>query len=106
MRVQDKIRGHRIARQRNTGMGFGQLGPKVADELPVPHHSGYVAAPADTALLSPGMKITAGPRREGDAVWTLLLLGGREVRLDHAAADAVTVILDDAAPAPVERADA
>jgi NADH-quinone oxidoreductase subunit B len=36
MRIQDKILGQRIARQKG-GVG------KVADELPVPHHSGYVA---------------------------------------------------------------
>jgi NADH-quinone oxidoreductase subunit B len=38
MRIQDKILGQRIARQKG-GVG------KVADELPVPHHSGYVASP-------------------------------------------------------------
>jgi NADH-quinone oxidoreductase subunit B len=36
MRIQDKILGQRIAKQKG-GPG------KVADELPVPHHSGYVA---------------------------------------------------------------
>ena len=48
MRIQDKIRGHKMAKKR-TGEGFGHfistagsLGPKVADELPMPHHSGYV----------------------------------------------------------------
>jgi NADH-quinone oxidoreductase subunit B len=41
MRIQDKILGQRIARQKG---GDG----KVADELPVPHHSGYVA-PAVTS---------------------------------------------------------
>jgi manganese transport system permease protein len=54
-----------------------------------------VRPPADPALLPQGVKVTAGPRREGDAVWTLHLPDGREVQLDHAAADAVTVILDD-----------
>jgi len=34
MRIQDKIKGQRIVRQRD--------GVKVPDELPVPHHSGYV----------------------------------------------------------------
>ena len=37
MRIQDKILGQRIARQK------GGL-DKVADELPVPHHSGYVSS--------------------------------------------------------------
>jgi NADH-quinone oxidoreductase subunit B len=44
MRIQDKIRGHKIAR-RPTGEGFGlfgRRGEKMDDELPVPHHSGYV----------------------------------------------------------------
>ncbi|MEZ6102445.1 MAG: NADH-quinone oxidoreductase subunit B family protein [Pirellulaceae bacterium] len=34
MRIQDKINGHRIAK-------------RAVDELPIPHHSGFVAAPAD-----------------------------------------------------------
>src|SRR6201996_5617683 len=38
MRVQDKIRGHKIAR-RAAGEGIAL---PVEDELPVPHHSGYV----------------------------------------------------------------
>ena len=38
MRIQDKIVGQRIAKRPG---GFG----KVDDELPVPHHSGYVALP-------------------------------------------------------------
>jgi NADH-quinone oxidoreductase subunit B len=36
MRIQDKILGQRIAKQK------GAAG-KIADELPVPHHSGYVS---------------------------------------------------------------
>ena len=36
MRIQDKILGQRIAKQKG-GVG------KIDDELPVPHHSGYVA---------------------------------------------------------------
>jgi hypothetical protein len=36
MRIQDKIQGQRIAKRKG-GVG------KVDDELPVPHHSGYVA---------------------------------------------------------------
>ena len=42
MRIQDKIKGHKFARQRGAAMGV-----KLDDELPIPHHSGYVAAPAD-----------------------------------------------------------
>ena len=47
MRLQDKIYGHRIARQPaapgDAGKPqFGRVGQKVEDELPVAHHSGYV----------------------------------------------------------------
>jgi NADH-quinone oxidoreductase subunit B len=52
MRVQDKIRGHRIARKP------GSVGVKVEDELPVPHHCGYVAAPADQEPKFDHQKIT------------------------------------------------
>src|ERR1051325_2403302 len=45
MRIQDKIKGHRIARQAGAAVGM-----KVDDELPVPHHTGYVNAPAETPL--------------------------------------------------------
>jgi NADH-quinone oxidoreductase subunit B len=46
MRIQDKIRGHKIAKKKNAQHeGFLALGDKVEDELPIPHHSGY-AAPA------------------------------------------------------------
>jgi NADH-quinone oxidoreductase subunit B len=52
MRIQDKIQGQRIARQRG-GVG------KVADELPVPHHSGYVTTPTgETELVFGHQKIT------------------------------------------------
>ena len=50
MRIQDKVRGHKMAK-RSTGEGMmhwlktaGSLGIKVEDELPVPYHSGYVDA--------------------------------------------------------------
>jgi manganese/iron transport system permease protein/iron/zinc/copper transport system permease protein len=56
-----------------------------------------VRPPADSAKLQAGLKITAGPRLE-ENVWTLQLPDGSEVQLTHAAADAVTVILDDASP--------
>ena len=56
MRIQDKIRGHKMAKQK-TGEGFGHWlatagtpGPKVDDELPVPHHSGYVAGEEQTPV--------------------------------------------------------
>jgi NADH-quinone oxidoreductase subunit B len=45
MRVQDKIKGHRIAKARSD-RGFlataCKLAEKLEDELPLPHHSGYV----------------------------------------------------------------
>jgi NADH-quinone oxidoreductase subunit B len=53
MRVQDKIKGHRIARVKAAPVGV-----KMDDELPVPHHAGYVAAPADVAPLMDHQKIT------------------------------------------------
>jgi NADH-quinone oxidoreductase subunit B len=43
MRIQDKIMGHKIARRKAEQGGFFEPGTKVDDELPVPHHSGYVA---------------------------------------------------------------
>ena len=43
--------------------------------------------------LRPGMQIVAGPRQKQDRLWTLVLSDGREVSLDHAMADAVTVQL-------------
>jgi NADH-quinone oxidoreductase subunit B len=53
MRVQDKVMQHRISK-RSTGEGAmsflktaGKLGQKQEDQLPIPHHSGYVDAPAE-----------------------------------------------------------
>jgi NADH-quinone oxidoreductase subunit B len=46
MRIQDKIKGHKMWKQPGQG-GLGQLGTKIDDELPIPHHSGYVAATED-----------------------------------------------------------
>jgi NADH-quinone oxidoreductase subunit B len=53
MRLQDKIRGQRIAKRPaspKSGLlgwlgGFGRAGTKVDDELPLPHHSGHVELP-------------------------------------------------------------
>jgi NADH-quinone oxidoreductase subunit B len=50
MRIQDKIQGQKIAKR--TG-GFG----KVDDELPVPHHSGYVTVPDDSMLVFDHQKV-------------------------------------------------
>lgn len=63
MRIQDKIKGHKIAKRRGASGEAGslldlRLGTKVDDELPVPHHSGYVAAPADIEPKYDHQKIT------------------------------------------------
>jgi NADH-quinone oxidoreductase subunit B len=51
MRIQDKIQGQRIAKR------TGNIG-KVDDELPVPHHSGYVVSPvADGSLVFDHQKL-------------------------------------------------
>jgi NADH-quinone oxidoreductase subunit B len=44
MRIQDKIKGHKIGKVTGTA-GFMKQGQKIGDELPVPHHSGYVQEP-------------------------------------------------------------
>lgn len=58
MRIQDKINSHRLASQGDFA-GFVGPGNKVEDELPVPHHSGYVSAPADVAPITDHQKITS-----------------------------------------------
>ena len=45
MRIQDKIRGHRIAKRKNSLVKRGRVGAKVDDVLPLPHHSGFVQVP-------------------------------------------------------------
>jgi len=50
MRLQDKIKGQRFAKRASNGgsdwmswlKSFGRKGPKVEDQLPLPHHSGFV----------------------------------------------------------------
>ena len=49
MRIQDKIMGHKMWKAAGQG-GIGQLGEKLDDELPIPHHSGYVDAPSEVPL--------------------------------------------------------
>ena len=59
MRIQDKINGLRIAKQTSVEVkGFLEAGDKMEDELPIPHHSGYVKAPADKDPLLDHQKIT------------------------------------------------
>lgn len=63
MRLQDKMRGQRIAK-RKTGDGGGwfdlRKGEKVEDELPIAHTSGYVVAPSDEPPLQSHQKLTKG----------------------------------------------
>ena len=59
MRIQDKIRGHRIGKKKaEIVQPFATLGEKVEDELPLPHHSGYVDVPEDGRLIRDHQKIT------------------------------------------------
>ena len=44
MRIQDKIKGRRLAKQSGSAGRF-QSGEKVSDELPIPHHTGYATDP-------------------------------------------------------------
>jgi NADH-quinone oxidoreductase subunit B len=48
MRIQDKIRGHKIANRR---------GERIEDEIPIPHHSGYVATEVDEEPLFSHQKV-------------------------------------------------
>ena len=57
MRIQDKIMGHKMWKMAGE-TSAGQLGVKIEDELPIPHHSGYVDAPADEVPLYDHQKIT------------------------------------------------
>jgi NADH-quinone oxidoreductase subunit B len=59
MRIQDKIRGHKMGRQKGAShAGLLGVGQKVEDELPIPHHSGYVESPVDLPALTDHQKIT------------------------------------------------
>ena len=44
MRLQEKIRGHRIAKEPGAGgwLTWGRCGRKVGDDMPVPHQTGFV----------------------------------------------------------------
>ncbi len=44
MRIQDKIKGRRLAKQSGTS-GLARTGTKISDELPIPHHTGYATEP-------------------------------------------------------------
>lgn len=45
--------------------------------------------------LAPGMHIRIGPRQAGETIWTVQLPDGSALRLDHGAADALLVSLDE-----------
>jgi NADH-quinone oxidoreductase subunit B len=49
MRIQDKVKGHKIT---------NRDGIQIPDELPVPHHSGYVAPETEIKPLFDHQKIT------------------------------------------------
>ena len=59
MRIQDQIRGHKIAKRKSAdGKPFDfSRGVKVDDQLPVPHHSGYVQVASEQAPLHHHQKI-------------------------------------------------
>ena len=59
MRIQDKIKGHKIAKRSATdgSSSFGRQGVKVDDELPLPHHSGWVETPDEMEPLTDHQKI-------------------------------------------------
>jgi NADH-quinone oxidoreductase subunit B len=59
MRIQDQIRGQKLAKQKGSSSGMLDLrrGLKVEDELPVPHHAGYVSVPTDEEPLRSHQKI-------------------------------------------------
>lgn len=63
MRIQDKVKGHKIAKRKaaeGAWSGVGRLGQKVDDELPIPHHTGYVLAPGDNQPVFQHQKVTNG----------------------------------------------
>ncbi|HEX5445892.1 MAG TPA: NADH-quinone oxidoreductase subunit NuoB [Pirellulales bacterium] len=57
MRIQDKIKGQRLAKISGQ-TSFAQRGTKLDDELPIPHHSGYVDAPYEEPPVYNHQKIT------------------------------------------------
>jgi NADH-quinone oxidoreductase subunit B len=61
MRLQDKIKGQRLARAAGAEGGgwFGRPAAKQADELPLAHHSGYVEPPSGPDSLT-GPAVVAG----------------------------------------------
>ena len=59
MRIQDEIRGQKITKRTvEGGGGLLRRGIKVDDELPVPHHSGYVVTEPDKPPMPGQQEIT------------------------------------------------
>jgi NADH-quinone oxidoreductase subunit B len=63
MRIQDKIKGKKILKESTGGLmeqlaSMGKLGTKLEDELPMPHHSGYVLPADDLPPVYDHQKIT------------------------------------------------
>ncbi|MEO1498451.1 MAG: NADH-quinone oxidoreductase subunit NuoB [Planctomycetota bacterium] len=57
MRVQDKIKSQRLARADG-----GLIGETATEELPLPHHSGYVLPPYETEPVHHHQQITASQK--------------------------------------------
>lgn len=68
MRLQDKIRGQHLARERSDGGSWlGHLvrrGRKMEDELPVPHQSGFVSVESTRPLFEHQKLKTKGEKAE------------------------------------------
>jgi len=58
MRIQDKLKGQKLNKKHDDANRFGQLGVKIEDELPVPHHSGYAEPETDIDPVYDHQKLT------------------------------------------------
>lgn len=61
-----------------------------------------VGPEAANDLLKPGISVRLGPRQQNGNMWTVELADGRKIALPHAAADAVTVEVQEETVAEVE----
>ncbi len=57
MRIQDQIKGQKIAKRPSPDSKLLARGVKVDDQLPLPHHTGYVAPPPSPEPLRSHQKI-------------------------------------------------
>ena len=72
-------------------------GTEVKASLLRDGHSATVTRIESRATQTPlevGMKISVGSRQDDGRHWSLILPDGEQLLLDHSAADAVTVLLD------------